>query len=64
MICQAGFRGELHNFKTRRVRKLYYVILRYPIRRVVVVYQCSISNLMYTGDIEALFVLVHAVLNC
>ena len=28
---------------------------------VVVVYQCSISNVMYTGDIEALLVLVHAV---
>ena len=27
---------------------------------VVVVYQCSISNVMYTGDIEVLFVLVHA----
>ena len=27
---------------------------------VVVVYQCSINNVMYTGDIEALFVLVHA----
>ena len=31
---------------------------------VVVVYQCSISNVMYTGDIEALFVLVHALLDC
>ena len=31
---------------------------------VVVVYQCSISNVMYTGYIEALFVLVHAVLDC
>ena len=29
---------------------------------VVVVYQCSFSNVIYTGDIEALFVLVHAVL--
>ena len=28
---------------------------------VVVVYQCSISNVMYTEDIEALFVVVHAV---
>ena len=31
---------------------------------VVVVDQCSISNIMYTGDIEALFVLVHAVIDC
>ena len=31
---------------------------------VVVVYHCSISNVMHTGDIEALFVLVHAVLDC
>ena len=27
---------------------------------VVAVYQCSISNVMYTGDIEAYFVVVHA----
>ena len=31
---------------------------------LVVAYQCSISNVMYTGDIEALFALVHAVLDC
>ena len=32
---------------------------------LVVVYQCSISNVMYTGDIEAPFLfLVHAVLDC
>ena len=31
---------------------------------VVVVYQCSISNVMYIVDIEALFVSVHAVLDC
>ena len=31
---------------------------------VVVVYQCSSGNVMYTGDIEALLVLVHAVLDC
>ena len=31
---------------------------------VVVVYQCSTSNVMVTGDIEALFVLVDAVLDC
>ena len=30
----------------------------------VVVYQCSIGNVVYTGDIEALFVLVQAVLDC
>ena len=29
---------------------------------LVVVYQCSICKVMYTGDIEALFVLVSAVL--
>ena len=28
------------------------------------VYQCCISNIMYTGDIEAPFFLVHAVLDC
>ena len=31
---------------------------------VVVVYQCSICNVLYTWDIEAFFVLVHAVLDC
>ena len=31
---------------------------------VVVVYQGSISNVMYTGDIEALFILVHAEIDC
>ena len=31
---------------------------------VVVVYQCPISDVMYTGDNEALFVLVHAMLDC
>ena len=31
---------------------------------VVVVYQYFISNVMYTGDIEALYVLVHALLDC
>ena len=31
---------------------------------LVVVYQCSISNVLYIGDIEELFVLVHAVLDC
>ena len=31
---------------------------------VVVVYQGSISNVMYTGDIEAHFVSFHAVLDC
>ena len=30
---------------------------------VVVVYHCSISNVMYTRDIEALFVLVDGVLD-
>ena len=32
---------------------------------VVVVYQCSISNVIYTGNIEALsYSKVHAVLEC
>ena len=36
--------------------------IRHQLQDVVVVYQFSISNVMYTGDIEALFVLVLAVL--
>ena len=30
----------------------------------VVGYQCSINNVMYTGDIKAPFVFVDAVLDC
>ena len=39
-------------------------ILETEVLLVVVVYQCSISNVMFIVDIEALFVLVHAVLDC
>ena len=47
------------------LNEMHIKILLYSVHPsdVVVVYQCSINNVMYTGVIEVLFVLVDAVLD-